>query len=162
MEEGLPRFSYMNMNVFVKSDDQSQTSLSFGMARKGGMKSNVFVKPTAQNHACMSFGMARKGGMKSNAFVKPYEQGKFVCSATVRKDRMKCSISFTQFEMQKVRNILHSQAFNASYLCFLKQNYGYSLLSFFTISSSLIISGCPFAEVALNSHFFPVSGSQGN
>ena len=30
-----------DMNVFVKPNDQSQTCLDFGMARKGGIKSNI-------------------------------------------------------------------------------------------------------------------------
>ena len=62
------------MNVFVKPDDQSQTCLRFGMARKGQMKSNVFVKPDDQSQTCLRFGMARKGRMKSNVFVKSNDQ----------------------------------------------------------------------------------------
>ena len=30
------------VSVFVKPDDQSQTCLSYGMARKGALKMNVF------------------------------------------------------------------------------------------------------------------------
>ena len=49
----------MTTNVLVKPNDQSQTCLSFGMARKRRMKSNVFVKPNDQSQTCLSFGMAR-------------------------------------------------------------------------------------------------------
>ena len=56
------------MNVFVKSDDQSQTSLRFGMARKGRMKSNVFVKPDDQSQNYLSVGVGGKDRKKGNCF----------------------------------------------------------------------------------------------
>jgi len=53
-------------NVFVKPNDQSQTSLGFGMTKKRRMKFNVFIKPSEQSYACISFGMTKKRRMKSN------------------------------------------------------------------------------------------------
>ena len=56
------------VSVFVKPDDQSQTCLSYGMARKGAQNVSVFVKPDDQSQTCLSYGMARKGALKMNVF----------------------------------------------------------------------------------------------
>ena len=77
-------------NVFVKPNDQSDASISFGMARKRRQKANVFVKPNDQSDASISFGMARKRRQKANVFVKPEEQSE-VCSDSALASSELCS-----------------------------------------------------------------------
>ncbi len=54
------------MNLFRKPDEQSQTCLSFAMARKSCMLMNLFRKPDEQSQTCLNYAMARKSCMLMN------------------------------------------------------------------------------------------------
>ncbi|MBR3373747.1 MAG: hypothetical protein IKG75_07070, partial [Bacteroidaceae bacterium] len=53
----------LELNVFVKPNEQNDACINSAMARKGGCEeTNVFVKPNEQNDTCINSAMARKGG----------------------------------------------------------------------------------------------------
>ncbi len=61
---------YESVNFFVKLNEQSQTCLSYAIARKSLTLVNFFVKLNEQSQTCLSYAIGRKSLMKSNFFVK--------------------------------------------------------------------------------------------
>ena len=64
------KFAAVSTNVFVKPDEQSQTCLSFAMARNCTFK-NDFVKPNEQSSSLLEYSaMARKRLLKTKVYLK--------------------------------------------------------------------------------------------